>query len=340
VGDLVTSVNLLASLQQVQSMLASMYPAGTTSTGTTGASGAAGISGAGDDSTISSFEQILAALSSQGTPASGIMGTGLTTADATSSTAVSSGPTGADVVADAKKYLGVPYVLDGESTKGMDCSGLVQKTYKDLGITLGRGVHEQMTEGTAVPSLAQAQPGDLIVFKGGGHVAIYEGNDTVIHAPYPGRVVCNEKLWVGDSGIQTIRRIVPSAGTTSTDSTGTSTASTTATTGSSAATTSAASTSSVGTTSAAVQAAALAAVQAIIQADFGLLSSSQSSSSSSSLDSSANSPSAQIAAALSSFESASGIGTSTTAATTSTTSATSAQQALAMEQSILAQEQI
>jgi len=169
-------------------MLASMYPAGTTSTGTTGASGAAGISGAGDDSTISSFEQILAALSSQGTPASGIMGTGLTTADATSSTAVSSGPTGADVVADAKKYLGVPYVLDGESTKGMDCSGLVQKTYKDLGITLGRGVHEQMTEGTAVPSLAQAQPGDLIVFKGGGHVAIYEGNDTVIHAPYPGRV--------------------------------------------------------------------------------------------------------------------------------------------------------
>jgi hypothetical protein len=91
----------------------------------------------------------------------------------------------------------------------MDCSGLVQKVYKDEGVTLPRLVHEQKLDGTAVPSLAQAQPGDLIVFKGGGHIAIYAGNDTVIHAPYPGRTVSEQKLWVGDSGIETIRRIVP-----------------------------------------------------------------------------------------------------------------------------------
>jgi peptidoglycan DL-endopeptidase CwlO len=309
-GDLVTSVNLLASLQQVQSMLTSMYPTGAAATGV-GTLGS-GDASSSDSSTIASFEQILAALSPAAGTASGIMGAGMTGTGigATSSTdsTSSSGPTGADVVADAKKYLGVPYVLDGESTKGMDCSGLVQQTYKDLGITLGRGVHEQMTEGTAVPSLAQAQPGDLIVFKGGGHVAIYEGNDTVIHAPMPGRVVQNEKLWVGDSGIET----TATAGTTSS--------------------------SSVGTTSAAVQAAALAAVQAIIQADFGLLSSPQSASSS--LDGSATSPSSQIASALQSFESASGIGSTTAATTTPTTSTTSSQQALAMEQSILAQEQL
>lgn len=311
-----TSVNLLASLQQVQSMLSSMYPSGSTSTD------------ASDSSTIASFEQILASLSPSGSTASGIMGSGMTgsttaSGGATASSgAVSSGPTGADVVADAEKYLGVPYVLDGESTKGMDCSGLVQQTYKDLGITLGRGVHEQMTEGTAVPSLAQAQPGDLIVFKGGGHVAIYEGNDMVIHAPMPGRVVQNEKLWVGDSGIETIRRIVPSSGST----TGVTTTPTTAT---------AASTP----TSAAVQAAALSAVQAIIQADYGLLSSPQSSSSD--LSSSGSSTSTQLQSALSSLEGISSGGTSTTATTaTAATSATSAQQALAMEQSMLAQEEL
>ncbi len=309
-----TSVNLLASLQQVQSMLSTMYP--------TGGSAAADTS---DSSTIASFEQILAALSPSGSTAGGILGAGMTSATGAATgatTTASSGPTGADVVADAKKYLGIPYVLDGESTKGMDCSGLVQQTYKDLGITLGRGVHEQMTEGTAVPSLAQAQPGDLIVFKGGGHVAIYEGNDTVIHAPMPGRYVQNEKLWVGDSGIETIRRIVPSAGTSSSPTT----TPTTATTSTAPAST---------PTSAAVQAAALSAVQAIIQADFGLLSSSQSSTSS--LSGSGSSTSSQLSSAIASLENISG-GTGST--TTATSSTTSAQQTLAMEQSMLAQEEL
>ena len=297
---------MLASLQQVQSILVGLYPGGAASTGTS------------DSSTIDSFNQILAALSpASNTSASGIMGAGITGSASATAATTPGGPTGADIVADAKKYLNTPYVLGGESSKAMDCSGLVQVTYKDFGITLPRLVHQQKTMGTAVPALAQAQPGDLIVFKGGGHIAIYEGNNTVIHAPYPGRVVCNEKLWVGDSGIETIRRIVPSAGPAST-----------------APTTPVASTK----TSAAVQAAALAAVQAIMQADFGLLSSTPGPSSRPSTG--ASSASSQLQTALSSLEAASGVGTSTTASTTVATSATSAQQALAMEQSMLAQEEL
>ncbi|MGN6324943.1 C40 family peptidase [Pseudolysinimonas sp.] len=147
------------------------------------------------------FSQVLQTLATAATGATGALG----------ASAVS-GPTGADVVADARKYLGVPYVFGGTTAAGgMDCSGLVQTVFKDLGKTdVARGVHGQMVQGEPVASLADAQPGDLIVFKGGGHIAIYAGDDTVIHAPYPGRTVSEQKLWTDDSGIETIRRLVPS----------------------------------------------------------------------------------------------------------------------------------
>ncbi len=172
-------------LAQLQSLLALSSSLATTASGS--ASGATGVD----------FAQVLRTL------ATGATGAAAPTA---------SGPTGADVVADARKYLGVPYVFGGTTAAGgMDCSGLVQTVFKDLGVTdVARGVHGQMTQGEPVASLADARPGDLIVFKGGGHIAIYAGDDTVIHAPYPGRTVSEQKLWTDDSGIETIRRIVPS----------------------------------------------------------------------------------------------------------------------------------
>ncbi|BDZ45094.1 C40 family peptidase [Naasia aerilata] len=136
----------------------------------------------------------------------------LSSATGTSSTLLGDGTvTGDDVAAAAQKYVGVPYVLGGTTSSGIDCSGLVQRTFADLGIDVPRLVHEQQTIGTEVPSLAQAQPGDLIVLDGGDHIAIYLGNNTVIHAPYEGRNVSVQKLWVGDEGIDTIRRVVPTA---------------------------------------------------------------------------------------------------------------------------------
>ena len=157
-------------------------------------------SGTSSSASGTGFAQVLQALASSASASSASSGSGS-----------SSGATGADVVADAKKYLGVPYVFGGTTSSGMDCSGLVQTVFKDLGVTgIARGVHGQMTQGEPVASLADAQPGDLIVFKGGGHIGIYAGNGMVIHAPYPGRTVSEQKLWTDDSGIETIRRIVPS----------------------------------------------------------------------------------------------------------------------------------
>lgn len=117
--------------------------------------------------------------------------------------------TGADVVAQAEKYLGVPYVFGGEDETGMDCSGLVQRVLADLGIDAPRVVQDQADIGTEVPSLGQARPGDLIVTQGEGHIVIYAGDGKIIHAPRPGKDVQLVDNYLSPSEISTIRRVVP-----------------------------------------------------------------------------------------------------------------------------------
>ena len=121
------------------------------------------------------------------------------------------GTTGDDVVQAALAYKGVPYVLGGESKSGIDCSGLVQAAFGNTGVSVGRRVSDQQNLGQKVDSLKDAKPGDLIVTDGGNHISIYMGNNTVIHAPYPGRTVSVQKAWFSDKDIVTIRRIVPAS---------------------------------------------------------------------------------------------------------------------------------
>lgn len=121
--------------------------------------------------------------------------------------------TGQSIVDAARKYEGVPYVFGGADRSGMDCSGLVQRTLKDLGIDAPRLAHEQATLGTEVGSLANAKPGDLIVTKNADHIVIYAGDGMVVHAPYEGRNVSYQKNWLTDADIMTIRRIAPSGAT-------------------------------------------------------------------------------------------------------------------------------
>lgn len=117
------------------------------------------------------------------------------------------GGSGPAIVAAATRYLGVPYVWGGEDTSGMDCSGLVQRTLADLGVAAPRTAREQASIGVAVPSLAQARPGDLIVTRGGGHIGIYLGDNRIIHAPRPGEKVSVRALFETDADIHAIRRV-------------------------------------------------------------------------------------------------------------------------------------
>ncbi len=84
----------------------------------------------------------------------------------------------------AQNYIGCSYVYGGSSPSGFDCSGFTSYVYAQAGISLSRTSYSQASQGTAV-SKSELQAGDLIVFKGSGHVGIYVGNGQFVHAANP-----------------------------------------------------------------------------------------------------------------------------------------------------------
>ena len=110
-----------------------------------------------------------------------------TSSQASSSSTSSSGATGSGIVEYAKKYLGYKYVSGGSSPEtGFDCSGFTSYVYKHFGISISRTSGAQASNGTAV-SKSNLQAGDLVIFNNKsnssvGHVGIYIGGNTFIHA--------------------------------------------------------------------------------------------------------------------------------------------------------------
>jgi len=165
------------------------------------------------------IQQIQAQLA-QLTPTSSTDGTAFASALSDASAVSGEAPTsdtsaGQAVVTEAKKYLGIPYVWGGtDPTKGLDCSGLVQLVYKKLGIDLPRVSYEQARAGTAVPSLDQAKPGDILAFGSPvHHVAIYIGDHKMIEAPRPGKDVRVSDVYETPTAI---RRVLPDSPATTT----------------------------------------------------------------------------------------------------------------------------
>ena len=69
-----------------------------------------------------------------------------------------------DLATIAQSLLNAPYLWGGKNAMGMDCSGFTQVVYATQGVNLLRNAREQMTQGELVPSLVEAQPGDLAFF--------------------------------------------------------------------------------------------------------------------------------------------------------------------------------
>jgi peptidoglycan DL-endopeptidase CwlO len=108
---------------------------------------------------------------------------------------------GAQAVAVAMQYLGVPYVWGGMSPSGFDCSGLVAYSYAQIGISLPH--HAASMYGYGVPvSYDELAPGDLVFANGLGHMGMYIGGGNYIHAPHTGDVVriasmSSRSDWIG-----------------------------------------------------------------------------------------------------------------------------------------------
>lgn len=125
-----------------------------------------------------------------------------TTGSTTSNNPTSAGSvTGAQILAEARKYLGTPYVYGGASPSGFDCSGFVYYVLKQLGYSPYRTPADQYRMGTYVAK-SDLQPGDIVFFAGTyasgiSHVGIYAGGGQFIHSPNSRSVVSYADLTSG-----------------------------------------------------------------------------------------------------------------------------------------------
>ncbi len=92
------------------------------------------------------------------------------------------------IVAYAKRFLGVPYVWAGNGPDVFDCSGFTKYVYTHFGYNIYRTASTQLLNDGRAVSRSELRPGDLVFFKNPGetkacsHVGIYIGNGQFIHA--------------------------------------------------------------------------------------------------------------------------------------------------------------
>jgi cell wall-associated NlpC family hydrolase len=100
----------------------------------------------------------------------------------------------------ALEYIGTPYKWGGNDlNRGIDCSGLVQQLFGEIGIDLPRTAREQALVGQPIKYIQDLQAGDRLYFwdkKRGriGHTGIYMGNNFFVHSSVNNKGVATDDL--------------------------------------------------------------------------------------------------------------------------------------------------
>ena len=126
-----------------------------------------------------------------------------TTATATKKSSSSSSK-GQQIANYATKFVGNPYRWGGTSlTRGADCSGFIKAVYQKFGYNLPHSSSALRSKGTGVSS-SNKKAGDVVCYS--GHVALYIGNNKIVHAANTRKGIIISK--VSYMKVVAIRRIV------------------------------------------------------------------------------------------------------------------------------------
>lgn len=114
---------------------------------------------------------------------------------------------GESILLAALAQVETPYQAGGDNPQsGFDDTGLVRYAHRAVGVEMPETTNQQVTMGVAIESLADALPGDLVSFGSPvDHVALYAGDQQIVHAPSPGETVRIEDI---ERPVADIRRVV------------------------------------------------------------------------------------------------------------------------------------